>query len=484
MRSNKLRVALESWNFCNEVGVESLALPSPRLADCADLSCHFNSSSGASCDECKAIQKVEEKDNALRVGDPFPSSYSSGIGSKIRDPDAYAIEKELYLASLCKVEAEESLPWYFWMIMLKNGNYDLRSGMCPYAGQRGGNNSAGDFSGKYFPCFGKGCMNHPAVYHNLSRPHCSCIQKESDPSCQNSKVLGLTGSFYGTYDKDADIKDGIDKISYFSVEWEKNPDTGSWIFRHKLKVSRKYPWLMLYLRADAISGVSGGYPHETRGVMKKVPESPNFTVRLSLNVIKGGGSASQFYLLDIGGCWKNDGRPCDGDVETDVTRYSEMIINPQTGNTCNPKNLAACPPYHITATGQKVLRNDTLRFPYTAYHYYCSPANAKHAEKPFGMCDPFSNPQPQELVQILPHPEWGVHGYPSRRGEGWVGDPRAWVLDVGALSGRLYFYQDPGTPPAKRVWPSIDVGTEIFRSGNADDMAEWTLTDFDVLVTE
>jgi hypothetical protein len=57
------------------------------------------------------------------------------------------------------------------------------------------------------------------------------------------------------------------------------------------------------------------------------------------------------------------------------------------------------------------------------------------------MCDPYSNPQAQEIVQLLPHPEWAVHGYPAKKGDGWVGDSRTWTLDVGALSNRLYFYQ-------------------------------------------
>ena len=41
--------------------------------------------------------------------------------------------------------------------------------------------------------------------------------------------------------------------------------------------------------------------------------------------------------------------------------------------------------------------------------------------------------------------------------------------------------QDPGTTPARRLWASVDVGTEIYVS-NKDEIAEWTLSDFDVLV--
>lgn len=39
MKSPNVRVALEAWNFCNEVGFEAPNMGSPRLADCADLSC-------------------------------------------------------------------------------------------------------------------------------------------------------------------------------------------------------------------------------------------------------------------------------------------------------------------------------------------------------------------------------------------------------------------------------------------------------------
>jgi hypothetical protein len=42
--------------------------------------------------------------------------------------------------------------------------------------------------------------------------------------------------------------------------------------------------------------------------------------------------------------------------------------------------------------------------------------------------------------------------------------------------------QDPGTPPARRIWRSIDMGTEIFVS-DKDEVAEWTISDFDVTFT-
>ena len=86
-------------------------------------------------------------------------------------------------------------------------------------------------------------------------------------------------------------------------------------------------------------------------------------------------------------------------------------------------------------------RNETYRFLYFAHHLYCSLRNANYLEEPYDICDPYSNPKAQELVQILPHPKWDLRGYPEKQGVGWDGDSRTWVLDVGALSSRLYFYQ-------------------------------------------
>lgn len=145
--------------------------------------------------------------------------------------------------------------------------------------------------------------------------------------------------------------------------------------------------------------------------------------------------------MDMGSCWKNSGQPCDGDVTTDVTRYSEMIINPETEAWCRPDRRYECPPYHTFKNGTRVSRNDRVNFPYDAYHVYCSPGNAKYAEQPTTYCDPYSNPQPQEIMQVLPHPVWGEYGYPTKKGDGWIGDPRTWELDVGGLSHNLYFYQ-------------------------------------------
>lgn len=52
-----------------------------------------------------------------------------------------------------------------------------------------------------------------------------------------------------------------------------------------------------------------------------------------------------------------------------------------------------------------------------------------------------------------------------------------------SLLKNVNLVQDPGTQPAKRVWTSLNVGTEIYISRNGET-AEWTVSDFDVLVPE
>lgn len=189
---------------------------------------------------------MSEKDNLLGVGTPFPG-VSQGA---LNNVDLYAVEKELYLGSLCQVQ-DSPKPWHFWMIMLKNGNFDTMAGLCPSNGKK-----APPFSDSgRFPCFGKGCMNQPTVVH------------------QRTWLDGNTtmrGSFNGTYDLGSNPSDGLDSISFYKVEWKKKLGVGSWEFRHTLKTSKKYPWLMLYLRADATQGYSGGYHYDTRGMLKIV----------------------------------------------------------------------------------------------------------------------------------------------------------------------------------------------------------------------
>jgi hypothetical protein len=74
---------------------------------------------------------------------------------------------------------------------------------------------------------------------------------------------------------DADLSKGlVGNISYHSVTWEKELGKESWFFHHVLRISTKYPWLMLYFRSDATFGFSGGYHYPTRGMSKIVSNAP------------------------------------------------------------------------------------------------------------------------------------------------------------------------------------------------------------------
>ncbi|KAL9232192.1 hypothetical protein vseg_007330 [Gypsophila vaccaria] len=474
MQRDGLRVGIESWNQCNEVGEETPGFGSPRAADCFDLLLE-----NPRTNSYNIQHKVTDEDNKLGVGQPIPGQKSKP--TLFNNVDLYAPLKEQYLASKCEVE-DTPKPWHFWMIMLKNGNFDTFASKCPKNGVQ-----VGPFGpDPRFDCFGKGCMGHPTMHHGYT----TLVDDQSGT---------LRGRFFGTWDINCDYNNYINdynynidnsnnnnndisnnSLSYYSVTWEKEVGKGSWVFHNVLRTSKKFPWLMLYLRADAVKGFSGGYHYDTRGMIKSVNvESPNFKVTFTLNVTKGGGPKTQFYLMDMGSCWKNNGLPCDGDVTSDVTRYSEMILNPDVESWCNHGRLDQCPPYHTFPNGTIVHRNDTGMFPYAAYHMYCGPGNALYPEYPNHLCDPYSNPQPQEILQILPHPVWGEYGYPTTKGEGWIGDPKTWLLDVGRMSQNLYFYQDPGTEPIKRKWSSIDLGVEVYR--DPGQVVEWTVSDFDII---
>lgn len=204
------------------------------------------------------VHKVTEEDNKLGVGHPF----YGGKQEAFSDIDLYAAEKELYLGSKCQVEDTPN-PWQFWMIMLKSGNMDTYAAKCPKNGHK-----VGPFDPRsLFPCFGEGCMNQPLIFHNYTTLH------------QEFNKTTLRGSFFGSWDLDADLSKGLSNISnnsYHSVTWEKEIGKGSWVFHHVLRTSMKYPWLMLYLRSDATTGYSGGYHYQTRGMSKIVSNASFF----------------------------------------------------------------------------------------------------------------------------------------------------------------------------------------------------------------
>lgn len=191
------------------------------------------------------VHRVSEADNGLGTGTSFP-----GLNPKaLHNPDLYAAAKELYLGSLCQV-SDSPKPWQFWMIMLKNGNYDTGSGLCPENGKK-----EPPFKPGRFPCFGSGCMNQPSLYHQ--------------PTALYENGTLMRGGFNGSYEMNS-TSTNTATTSYFEVVWEKKVGSGSWEFNHKLRTSNKYPWLMLYLRADATNGYSGGYHYDTRGMLKIV----------------------------------------------------------------------------------------------------------------------------------------------------------------------------------------------------------------------
>lgn len=199
------------------------------------------------CLDSSIVHKVSEADNKLGVGKSFPGLSPEAL----HNPDLYAAEKEVYLGSLCEVK-DEPKPWQFWMVMLKNGNYDTQSGLCPQNGKK-----VPPFKPGRFPCVGDDCMNQPILFHQPTR-----LLEDG---------VTMRGRFNGTFDLDDDKAGGlIAGKSFYEVVWEKKVGRGGWVFKHKLKTSKKYPWLMLYLRADATNGVSGGYHYDTRGMLKTV----------------------------------------------------------------------------------------------------------------------------------------------------------------------------------------------------------------------
>ncbi|KAF8391086.1 hypothetical protein HHK36_023386 [Tetracentron sinense] len=86
-----------------------------------------------------------------------------------------------------------------------------------------------------------------------------------------SKIGTLKGGSNGTYDG----------ISFFEVVWEKKVGVGSLVFNHKLKTSKKSPWLMLYPRADATNGLSGGYHYDTRGMLNTISDAQHRKWKIS-----------------------------------------------------------------------------------------------------------------------------------------------------------------------------------------------------------
>ncbi|KAJ6753916.1 hypothetical protein OIU79_026699 [Salix purpurea] len=141
MRRDGLRVAIEAWNQCNEVGEEAVDMGSPRMADCFDV--------GHSTSSVNLTHKVSEDENRLGL---LNGTYGR---IKTRSYDRYAPKKELYLGKKCQVK-DFPRPWQFWMIMLKSGNMDTLAARCPENGKK----SEPFAPESRFPCFRRRVYEH------------------------------------------------------------------------------------------------------------------------------------------------------------------------------------------------------------------------------------------------------------------------------------------------------------------------------------
>lgn len=482
------------WNFCNGAKAPASfpAVPSPRMADCA-----------APDGQGRYVNAVSDSDNALGVGQPIPGP----DGFNGTDVDVYARRKELYFRRLCSAN---SSTYAGWSVMFKSGVMDTGQNICPCVVQG-------------YPCGpkhtgGKGsAMNQPLMVHH------SFGADPWDGRSSKTGAIALAGYFAGTYDIDSNwtaaernaaeqaLRSYTDawlahrlspasgaadtpeppallrNSSYLFTAWYRRD--GFTIFYSGLRTSPRYPWLMNYLRSNDVDGGYGGYPWDGAGLMRgPVPSTARMLIRLTVVGTDSPAGGGQFYMPEISGCWKLDGRPCDGDLSTDVTRYLCFAIAPIVRSACSAQSQLHCPPWHrLAATGELVYRNDTERFPYSCYLMHCYAPNDPAA--PRGeICDPYSNPNPQELLEVLPCTEWGVHGFPTAPGQGWVGDARNWTLNVGGIGSQVFFSgQDPPAtavsspaPGTTRRWISFEVGPE--QDDPRGSMLRWEVQGWDVQV--
>lgn len=503
LRTINFSVSFEAWSFCNgaiQPPAYQAAMPwSPRAADCL-----------LDADGTNAITAAM---NGLAPGDPLPAPYNST--ANLTSPNVYAAVKDVYLGDTCA--ASGSRDWSYWTVMFKSGILNHTSALCPATAPGAATTSA--------PAVGNGIMNQPLMVHSMSAPGSPLPYGAS----------GITGFFAGTYDwlptwspqQWTAMQDALSAYtlqlyqyrlaelngtappspplpsspllaaaSFMSAQWYRNVSgSGSWTILNSLLTTPAYPWLMNYFRSDGVRGGNGGWPYDARGVMRGPVPTLGTSLQVRLRVLQAGQQHTQFYLPEISGCWRLDGSPCSTgpDVSNDVTRYICYIISPAVKGACSATNQGACPPVHYRLDGTPVLRNDTAAFPYECYYLWCAPPNGVAS----GGCDPYSNPVPQEIIQLLPCSEWAPHGFPSTPGQGWVGDDRLWQLDVGTLGARLYLFGDnpnaaaaaasaaaAGLPPYPgwgRSWVSFEIGPEQMDSSGTG-LVRWEVSEWDVLV--
>jgi len=449
MQSQAPATAFCAWNFCNGAKAPPAfpAAPSPRMADCA-LADGGNAVSSAA--------------NELGVGTDIPG-YPNTL-----DVDLYARNKELYLGHLCSRPAPQpSLGNYSgFSVMFKSGNMDSSQKICPCVVDKCGPMKRGS-----------GFMSQPLMVHSPTSIDGAGffagtydIEPQWSPAeraAVQAELLHHTHAWVVYRQAERNHSSGgpspgprptppalLANSSFLFTAWSREAVAGT-VYYSAMRTSARYPWLMNYLRTNDVRGGYGGYPWDGAGVMfGPAPSSSRMTA--TLRVIDPGAPQDQFYLPELSGCWKLDGSSCDGDILSDVTRYICFVMAPTVKPHCSPDNQKACPPYHaLSATGERVYRNDTKRFPYSCYYMHCYAPNDP-AGQGENICDPYSNPNPQELMQILPCSEWGMHGFPSIPGQGWVNDTRAWTLDVGGLGSQVFL---SGAEPVSSSAPPLDGGT-------------------------
>ena len=361
-------VLVVGWNFCNMAlapqGYPSH--PSPRWADCIN-------------DD--GTQAVSDADNGLGPGDVFPLP---GFNATT-DVNAYALEKELFLAARCSRPSSNGGParesYAFHTIMLKSGNMDVAADICPQTVAR-----ASGVEG----AFNNLPMNQPVLA--LTQSTLQAVPYGGQ---------GYVGHFGATYDVPANATtaeldelraalklysaawvafrfaelDGVTPLpprpdtvpppqlvnkSFEGAMWFRNLTSKEMVWHHIQQSSKHAPWLMSYYKLMDVSGIGGGYDWDGAGQL--FGPIPSFSSRLTVRYNQL--TTSNLYLPCHGGCWKLDGSPCDGDLDSDITRYLCFLINSPSGG-CSARNQGACPEFHILTAGfERVYRNDTDKFPY------------------------------------------------------------------------------------------------------------------------
>ena len=502
MANPALHVMWEGWSFCNQAGNVSAfpgAISAPLLTSLAPTATSAWYTPGTSprfadCLSPSGTPLVSVSDNLLSFPDPLPGGSPSPL---LYDVNWYAQEKGRALGRLCEQRSAGGDAYEWWTVMIKNGNLDQSARQCPETTivhtTPPRSTTRLPFSpllhhrGRHLQGVDEGVgaatklMNQPLVYQRWTGPH------PQDPS---TMAGGIIGTFTMTDASVTQLQRCIDadsfpspcsglsrNVSFFSSTWTRTNSSSpsSWLFSHQLVTDASYEWLMVYHRADASGFRNGGYDWIAPGMMTLHELTsdvyPHFHLRLHFNVSLCTSTTAQFYLPEVGGCWKTDGHSaCDGDAHTDVTRYVNFIVNPGLLNrgSCSVSQPNRCPPTHTFRNGSVVASTNKTHFPYQCYFFYCAPPGSRVPGTV--TCDAYSNPNPQELVQILPCSEWTQWGFPAP-GQGWVGDARDWSLDAGGLvNTHLYFFRTNTSAaamaeqPTVTRWVSLEVGPEVFQA--------------------